>query len=288
MNVKFSLTSSLLISLITGVTAAPVQAETPGNQPSTLSPQALEILCMRFPLNSRCEGLQTSQENVTLEEVSPKEAIAEEEKPNRKNGISLAPSVSTLGPGVELTKSINPHLNARIGGNLFSVDFNDTVSNIDYEAEVNLESVSAMGDIYPWKKSGFHVTLGLAYNNNRASGVGRMNGGTINIGGQTFQANDIGRVDAEVTYPTPVAPFIGIGYGNPVSKNKDLGFFIRAGALITGSPNVDFTATPNAALPQAMQNQVRNSAAAEEAQIQDDLNNFPLYPVVTLGFSYQF
>jgi len=39
-----------------------------------LSPQAMEILCVRFPLNSRCEGkgeTTTSPENTNTEEVTP-------------------------------------------------------------------------------------------------------------------------------------------------------------------------------------------------------------------------
>ncbi|MEB3218198.1 MAG: hypothetical protein VKN72_18480 [Nostocales cyanobacterium 94392] len=39
-----------------------------------LSPQAMEILCVRFPLNSRCEGkaeATTSPENTNTEEITP-------------------------------------------------------------------------------------------------------------------------------------------------------------------------------------------------------------------------
>lgn len=295
MKTQLSLGASVAIALLSSVTATPVQAEDIALQQRELSPETMKNLCERFPANPRCKEYEFDAKEASMEEEATEvkeaqveEAQVEEEAPNRKNGIALSPSVSTLGPGVELTKSINSRINARVGGNLLSADFNDSVSNIDYDADVNLESVSVMGDVYPWKKSGFHLTLGLAYNNNRVSGVGRMNGGSINLGGQTFQATDVGRVDADVSYSSPVAPFIGIGYGNPVSKNKDFGFYIRAGALITGAPSVDFRAVPNPSLPQAMQDEIRQGAAAEEAQIQDDLNNFPVYPVMSLGISYQF
>jgi hypothetical protein len=95
-------------------------------------------------------------------------------------------------------------------------------------------------------------------------------------------------VKAKISYSSPVAPYVGIGWGNPVAPKKRLSFFVKAGVLITGAPTAEFIATPNPSLPQSEQDQIRQDIAAEKQQLKNTLSDLPVYPGVSVGFSYQF
>lgn len=113
-------------------------------------------------------------------------------------------------------------------------------------------------------------------------------GGTTTINGVTYAANDVGDIRAKISYPTPVAPYLGIGWGNPVALHKRLGFYVNAGILITGSPQATLTAMPNPTLPQDSQERIISDVKAQERSLQNSLDYLPIYPVVTAGFSLQF
>ncbi|MEA5595316.1 hypothetical protein VB797_13255, partial [Rivularia sp. UHCC 0363] len=52
-----------------------------------LSPDAMEILCVRFPLNTRCEGKSTTTENTNTPETTPSEQTTPPD-----NSIETTPS----------------------------------------------------------------------------------------------------------------------------------------------------------------------------------------------------
>ena len=76
------------------------------------------------------------------------------------DGFGLGIKVGTLGAGVEGTVSLADGLNVRIGANNFSYDFNDTVDDIDYDAEFELSSYGILIDWHPFKGA-FRVTAGM-------------------------------------------------------------------------------------------------------------------------------
>jgi hypothetical protein len=248
----------------------------------------LQKLCESFPLNSRCQQTEATTPSNEAAPAQPEDVSATEEKKGPTSGIAVTSTAGTLGAGLELSKAVTPQINARLGGSLFEYKMDDTYSGIDYNAKLKLRNVTAAGDFYPWKKSGFHVSLGVAYNGNQVSGSAESMSGTFNINGVNYTANDVGNVKAKISYPSPVAPFVGIGWGNPVALKKRLSFYVKAGVLITGSPTAEFTASPNPTLPQATQDQIIQDIEAEERQLQNALSDLPVYPVVSIGFSYQF
>jgi hypothetical protein len=69
-----------------------------------------------------------------------------------------------------------------------------------------------------------------------------------------------------------VAPYLGIGIGNPVAKR--VGFMLDVGAMYAGAPGVEVAST-NMLTP--MQR--------EGAQIEDNVGWAQVYPVLSLGVS---
>lgn len=247
----------------------------------TTRPFDLEIFCQNYPYNSRCTG---NGYKPSSQQPMQKPDSKEPAEVKQTTGYSIDGRVSTLGFGIEGTKQFTPNFNGRLGVNYFSLGLNTKRSNIDFDANLNLFSIAALGDWYPWKSSRFHLTTGLVYNDNSADGTGKASGSqTFNIGGRIFTVSQVQDIKAKVTYSSPIAPYIGIGYGNPVRKGSQLAFSIDLGVMFTGSPDVDLSSPNEGNLPQ-----LADAIAREKKRLQDKLDKFSVYPVLSVGLSYQF
>ena len=201
-----------------------------------------------------------------------------------RSGVSLTGKVGTLGVGGELNVAFSDYAGARIGYNAFKYTRNTTVSSINYDADAQLRTVSILGDWYPFA-GGFRASAGLMYNDNQATYNGVPTGGTFLINGQPFQATDVTSLKGTMSFGN-VSPYLGIGWGNPVAKDKGWGMTTDIGVLFQGSPNTTLVATCSpTALPGACPTQ--SDVDAQNAQMQSDLKNFKYWPVVSIGISYQ-
>ncbi|MGB8699622.1 MAG: hypothetical protein WCD18_09425 [Thermosynechococcaceae cyanobacterium] len=189
---------------------------------------------------------------------------------------------------MEVTKSVVPHLNARISANLFNFDLTNQYREIEYNGKGKLLNIGFIGDMYPWKKSGFHLSVGAMLSNNRLDGDAKLTGDKIEIGGDKYDVNDFASVKANVNYPGHIAPYIGLGWGNPVAFNKNLSININAGVVFPGAPQVNFDATIKDTVPPDIAKKIQDSIEVERQKLQKQLDGYSIYPVVSLSFSYQF
>jgi hypothetical protein len=261
-------------------------------QDLTLAQLDLKQICSDTS-NAPCQLSASSVPTLEIAATDTDKTLQSESEQSAKpiksrSGFAVAPSISTLGAGIELTKSVVPHLNARIGANFLNVDIGRKIKDVDYTSTVNLLNVSALGDIYPWKNGGFHITAGVIYSDNTLDGIGKPQGNTFKIGNTVYQASDVGIVKLRAAYPRNFSPYIGLGWGNPVGFNKRLSVNINAGVVFTGSPQAEFTVVPNPSLPSQIQDQIRSDVQKEQNKIQDALNDFSIYPVISVSISYQF
>ncbi len=197
-------------------------------------------------------------------------------------GIGVTGRLSTLGLGVEVTKSMTASLNARVGFNTWSYDKNFSDNDgIEYDFNLELRSMSALLDWHPFN-GGFRLSGGLFYNKNNINATARPQS-SYTIGNNTYTAAQIGSVSANIDFKTMV-PYLGIGWGNAVGKDKRLGFVFDLGIVYQGSPDVSMQATGLVASDPTFQADL----AQEEQQLQNDVYDFKYYPVISLGMSYQF
>jgi hypothetical protein len=256
----------------------------------------LEKFCQNYPYNSKCAGVNTP----TPGEDAPGESTEIEDNDRQsssksKSGWAIAPEISTLGLGGHIIRRITPQINARVGINAFGLGFeiedDNSGVNTKYDVDLSLLNVSTLVDFHPFKSSGFKMTGGLVFNNNDIEGTA-TNENEIEIGNQTFTADQVGSVDTNIEVTRSVAPYLGIGWGNAVAANKGLGFWCNLGVMFGGSPDIEVTPNINQNLPQAVRNQVETAVneqiEEEKNQIEDDLAFLGIYPVGSLGISYQF
>ncbi|HEY9693131.1 MAG TPA: hypothetical protein V6D15_13045 [Oculatellaceae cyanobacterium] len=243
-------------------------------------PIDLDALCTSFPLNSRCRGYQPGTQPGT----QPTQPVITQPTTARPGGgFAVTGKVGTLGAGVEITKGISNNLNARLGVNGLGFGIDGTQNDIYYNSTFSLFSVTGLADFYPFGGGGLRVTGGLAYQDNRIDAKGRpRENGEFQIGDQTFTSQEVGQLKAKASFPNSIAPYLGIGFGNPV-RRQGLGFSLDLGVLFAGSPEVELRATN-----QDANQQLAAEIEKERKDLEDDLNGLSVYPVLSVGVSYGF
>lgn len=196
-------------------------------------------------------------------------------------GVGVVVKAGTLGGGVEIAKSINPKFNARLGYNTFSTDDSSTEGGINYDISLKLGSAALLLDWHPFA-GGLRATVGALYNGNKLEMTATPTG-TYDIGGTSYTASEVGTLTGEVTFDD-FAPYVGIGWGNAVEEGQKLMFALDIGVAFQGSPKADLTANGTLASDPTFQ----ANLAAEEAQLNSDLEDFKIYPVIAVGIGYHF
>ena len=298
-----SITQPVATNEVIATSITPEKPET-HPQPGTFSysagdlpakvPLNLDVFCKSYPLNSRCtERSAPSKPQVEESKPQPEESKSTEEAsqtPVKSSGWAITPEFGSLGVGATVTKSITPNVNAKLGINGLGISQDISASNVDYKADLNLFNVSTLVDYHPWQKGGFRLTGGLVFQDNNLEGTGKAsNAGTININGTDYDTTTVlTSVKAKVTLPNSVAPYIGIGWGNAVKPGKRWGFSANLGAMFAGSPKVSLTPTFGPGATPALQQQINSDIEAERKKQESDLDWLSIYPVFSLGVSYQF
>jgi hypothetical protein len=191
--------------------------------------------------------------------------------------IAVGPVVSSPGIGIQASAPlIAQKLNITAGvtgfGFSFSVNADDGEAGSNYRAKVRLGAVPVYLSYYPgagW----FNLEGGILFNNNRVSYTSDYVADGRNYGDVTGS-----------THFNTVAPFIGIGFGQPFSGTR-LSFTGNLGVAFAGGPGI--TLQPSHALVEEIP-----GVAADIQANQNELNNkakwAEFFPVLSLGLDYRF
>ncbi|MEL6927184.1 MAG: hypothetical protein AAFO95_00950 [Cyanobacteria bacterium J06600_6] len=267
----------------------------------------LEKFCQDYPYNSQCDDVTPSSAPDRIE-VNPspvKIPVPQINQDNRqsKSGWAIVPEVSTLGLGGHIVRKISPNFNARVGVNAFGLGIDIEETEFEYEGDLNLFNVSTLVDLHPFKSSGFRLSAGAFLSNNTFDGTANVSDrvadelGDVEIDGQTVDIRDLNidelaTIDADIDINNSVSPYLGIGGGNAVGSGKGLGFWWNLGVVFSGSPEVEISSNISDDVPESLRAEVEEAAdralESEEEDLEDELDFINIYPVVSLGFSYQF
>ena len=113
----------------------------------------------------------------------------------------------------------------------------------------------------------------------------------LKIGYQKYRVSEFsGNVDFN-----QVAPYIGVGYGNPVGENRRWHVDFDFGLMIQGQGDVtlnvvvpDPTPNPDPEEPTEFQVMLDEQIENEIDDWEDITRGFYVYPVVSLGISFRF
>lgn len=197
--------------------------------------------------------------------------------------IAVGAKVSTLGVGVDLTTNVAENLNVRAGVQLAQYGVDAESDGVNYEADLELFSGLLTAEWHVFD-GGFRINGGLLVHDNKVTGTGyATQDATYTINDTVYTAADVGRLDAEISYNS-VAPYLGIGWGNPVSEGSNWTVSFDLGVAFMGSPSVDVSASG----PIASNASFMADLEQERKDLEDDLGSFSYYPVIALGLSYKF
>jgi hypothetical protein len=168
------------------------------------------------------------------------------------------------------------------GVNKYSVSSTDTTDGIDYDVDLDLNTVAVLANFHPFAGS-FRITGGVMINSNELGMTANPDAlGNFNINGTDYSVAQVGILKAAVDFKR-IAPYAGIGFGH--SASSGLGFTLDVGVLMQGSPNLDLTSTGGSLSGTAP---FEAEIAQEEEAAEDDIKGFTMYPVVSAGLNYRF
>ena len=192
-------------------------------------------------------------------------------------GVSVR--AGTQGAGAEFGIGFTKWFTLR--GGVYRLTFSESFeeAGIDYDAGVKLGGTGVLADFFPSQGS-FRVTAGLFSNNNEIDlkAIPTMD---QEIGGTSYTPMEIGTLSGDVTFDD-TAPYFGIGWGN-IARGKRVGFMFDAGILKQGSGEVSLTT--NGTL---QSDPFLFDLAAEAMELEDDISDFDIWPVISFGLSIRF
>jgi hypothetical protein len=231
---------------------------------------------------------------------------------------------STLGPGREFSTALSSKLDLRVGVHNFR-DFElRSKKGVNQHFDLKLRSTSFLFDWHPFGGS-FRTTIGIFINSHRLradalpSQVFHIDDialseiiadGRIDLpdtllsdieqtairrilnsadANGNISASGLLRARAQVRF-NDLAPYLGIGWGNTTRGQRRLYYSFDLGLAFHGSPDVDLDVQgiiADVAREEASQ-ELRTFLANEEEKLEDELEDFDIFPVVSFGLSYRF
>ena len=98
---------------------------------------------------------------------------------------------------------------------------------------MNLLTVPLLLDYHPFPESGFRISAGIAYNDNKVTATATPNK-PVTIYNTTYQPASLGTVKAKLTMTNKIAPIFAIGYDSSFINNKSWSFNAEAGIMYQG------------------------------------------------------
>jgi hypothetical protein len=195
--------------------------------------------------------------------------------------VAVGGSIGTTGATLEAQVKVAPGIKLRGGYNYFQYEADDTYDDIAYEGDLDLSTFGAFVDVHPFGNS-FFLSAG-AYMGEKGLNLSGTPTGNVEIGNQTFTPAQVGTLNMTADLED-TAPFAGLGW-DTTFENTGWGWRFLAGAMFTGSPQVNLTASGG-----SLSNDPAFLAQVEEEEqnLQDDIDDYEIYPVVQAGLTFSF
>lgn len=203
--------------------------------------------------------------------------------------VAVAVRAGTPGVGLDLDLGLTPSFGIRVGFGGFNVNHSIDTSDVNYDGRLKLRTFTGLLDWYVFQ-GGFHLTAGVAGNGTKLDVVGQPSQGFYTIDGTTYSSSQLGSLTGELKFGNSVAPYLGLGWGNPAGESSHLHLLLDVGAIYGGTPTVSLSAQCGPAAPpgSALCNQIESNVVTEQQKLRDKADILRWYPVVNLGVAVRF
>ena len=196
------------------------------------------------------------------------------------NNFGIGVKAGTLAIGVEGTWRPLPYVDLRAGFNQYNYSDNGYYGGVNYDAEIDLDNYYLTGNLR-FPLSPFRLTGGVYSNGNEFNAVSGDNGAIIVIGGDPYPADAVGTLGASASFDS-TSPYLGVGFDFTVFGK--VGMNLDFGVLWQGSPQVSIAADGLLSGNPVFE----ASLDAERAELENELSDYKAWPVVSLGFFFNF
>ena len=199
-------------------------------------------------------------------------------------GLALGPKFGTTGLGLEMTFGVNPYLNLRSGFNYGSFTWGQEFGNVDYDADLTMTSVPLLLDVHPFGGH-FRLTGGLYVQPGTKADLDATPSEPTQIGSHTYNPDTIGTLTGEIEVGDVLTPYVGIGFGNTVGEDQLLTLTLDIGVIFQ---SYDVALDSNGAGMTAQLDTFREDLKKEEELLQEDADNWKIFPVVSISLAWHF
>ena len=209
---------------------------------------------------------------------------AAESSDDAVGSVGIAGNLSTLGAGVTIGFPMTPNVSSlRVVGNYWNHKTTRTYSDVGtVDIKVKLATAGVLLDNFPEPESQFRYTVGLLINGNQSTAVGSPVNGNYTINGVTYSAATVGTLSSTVKF-RPLAPYLGVGWGDIARDDKGFVFGADLGAMYQGTGKVVVSVSNPTGDPTLASN-----TAQAQTQAQQRIDKYHFYPVVGFSLGYRF
>lgn len=194
---------------------------------------------------------------------------------------AVSGKTSTLGLGGEFTTAVRSDINVRVGYNMLDIDVDDVeIEDVEFDVGIDMSSFSALADWYVFNNS-FRISGGIISMDHELDLEGRPTE-NIEIGDQIYTPAEVGILYGSVE-SDDVAPYVGLGWGNPLTSSRRWGFMFDFGVAFTDTPDVTLDARGGTEPPG-----FRDELEKLRDDVEDFFDIFKLYPVIAVSFFWRF
>lgn len=223
---------------------------------------------------------------VTLAAAAASSLTAAAAQDERNAAIDL--SVGTTGLSAHAQVGLGSRLAVRLGYAWLDYSADDeTYDDVTYDGELEMSGFGGYADVHPFANA-FTLSGGVMVGDKSVSLVATPNE-AVEIGGQTFAPDQLGSLTGEGDFGN-TAFFAGLGYDPSLYKDGRVSLIVRAGVMFAGEPDValDASVLGDPALPAEARTELRAALDREEAALEDDIDQYGYWPVLTVGLGYSF
>jgi len=187
---------------------------------------------------------------------------------------------TTNGLGIEVVKGFGARLNVRLGYSWLQVPFTIPIEQqgISVTADVKMKfgGANLFLDFYPVKNA-FHLTAGVMQNGMRHS-LMIIPSFDYAYGDIMVPASELGSLEAIVTPKLKFSPYVGLGFGNTLSREHRVSINYELGALYHGAPQLDLVGTKLLSPIASVNN---------EQVIMDAIAQYRWYPMMSFQMTFR-
>lgn len=210
-----------------------------------------------------------------------------------ENAVNLG--IGTTGIVVEYDKLISEKLHVRGSLQYFTYDEDFEEDDIDYSGEITSSHFGVLADYHPFGGF-FRLSAGLFVTDLAFGLDAKTTQAELEIGDENYIIEDGNtdplRLSADVEF-APISPFLGFGWGN--SPGEGFGFSFDVGVLVVGEAEVDYDASgtvteesTGTTIDVNRNADFQENLQKERDSLEEEFEDFSIYPVVVFGVSYTF